>query len=57
MDADLQNDPADIPALLAELDRGYDVCSGWRKSRQDKGLTRVLLGVLHRPRAIYGGHR
>lgn len=43
LDADLQNDPADIPLLLAGLDRGYDVCSGWRKARQDQFLTRVLL--------------
>ncbi len=35
MDADLQNDPDDIPALLAKLDEGYDVVSGWRKSRKD----------------------
>lgn len=35
MDADLQNDPADIPKLLAKLDEGYDVVSGWRKNRQD----------------------
>lgn len=42
MDADLQNDPADIPVLLAELDKGYDVVSGWRKDRQDNALTRTL---------------
>jgi glycosyltransferase involved in cell wall biosynthesis len=35
MDADLQNDPEDIPRLLAKLDEGYDVCSGWRKFRKD----------------------
>ena len=35
MDGDLQNDPRDIPRLLAELDRGYDVVSGWRKKRRD----------------------
>jgi glycosyltransferase involved in cell wall biosynthesis len=35
MDADLQNDPKDIPLLLAELDKGYDVCSGWRRTRHD----------------------
>ncbi|MFL6229016.1 MAG: glycosyltransferase family 2 protein, partial [Pyrinomonadaceae bacterium] len=34
MDADLQNDPADIKRLLAKLDEGYDVVSGWRKDRQ-----------------------
>ena len=42
MDADLQNDPADIPLLLAELDKGYDVVSGWRKDRQDNTLTRTI---------------
>jgi glycosyltransferase involved in cell wall biosynthesis len=42
LDADLQNDPADIPMLLAKLDEGYDVVSGWRKKRHDKALTRLL---------------
>ncbi len=42
MDADLQNDPADIPRLVALLRQGYDVVSGWRKDRQDPYLTRVL---------------
>lgn len=42
MDADLQNDPADIPLLLAKLDEGYDVVSGWRKNRMDNALTRTL---------------
>ena len=36
MDADLQNDPVDIPLLLNKLAEGYDVASGWRKDRQDK---------------------
>ncbi|MGH7504548.1 MAG: glycosyltransferase family 2 protein [Longimicrobiales bacterium] len=35
MDGDLQNDPQDIPRLLAKLDEGYDVVSGWRVNRQD----------------------
>ena len=35
MDSDLQNDPADIPLLLAEMDKGYDVVSGWRYQRKD----------------------
>lgn len=42
MDGDRQNDPADIPHLLAELEEGYDLVSGWRKDRQDTYLTRVL---------------
>ena len=40
MDGDLQNDPGDIPRLLEELDKGYDVVSGWRKDRRDDRLTR-----------------
>ncbi len=42
MDADLQNDPADIPMMLDLIEQGYDVVSGWRLKRQDKLLTRVL---------------
>lgn len=42
MDADLQNDPADIPRMLAKLDEGYDVVSGWRYDRQDEFVTRTL---------------
>ena len=42
MDADLQNDPADIPMMLAKLDEGYDVVSGWRINRQDTFLSRKL---------------
>lgn len=42
MDADLQNDPADIPMLLAKLDEGYDLVSGWRKDRKDNALTRTI---------------
>ena len=38
IDADLQNDPQDIPNLLAKLDEGFDVVSGWRKDRQDAAL-------------------
>jgi len=42
MDADLQNDPVDIPAMLAEIEDGYDVVSGWRVNRQDTFITRTL---------------
>jgi len=42
LDADLQNDPGDIPLLLAKLDEGYDLVSGWRKDRQDNRLTRTI---------------
>jgi dolichol-phosphate mannosyltransferase len=43
IDADLQNDPADIPRLLAKLDEGYDVVSGWRVDRQDAAIRRNLV--------------
>ena len=46
MDGDRQNDPADIPRLLAKLDEGYDVVSGWRKDRKDRWLTRKLPSLL-----------
>ena len=42
MDADLQNDPADIARLLEKLSEGYDVVSGWRKNRQDKLISRKI---------------
>jgi glycosyltransferase involved in cell wall biosynthesis len=42
LDADLQNDPADIAELLAKLDEGYDLVSGWRHRRQDAAITRLL---------------
>jgi dolichol-phosphate mannosyltransferase len=43
LDADLQNDPADIPKLLARLNEGYDVVSGWRIERQDARFRRTLI--------------
>ena len=42
IDADLQNDPADIPMLLQKIDEGYDLVSGWRRRRKDAFLTRTL---------------
>ena len=42
MDGDLQHDPADLPALVAKIDEGYDIASGWRKHRVDNALTRRL---------------
>ena len=41
-DGDLQNDPADLPAMLREIDRGADIVCGWRKDRKDPFLTRRL---------------
>ncbi len=46
MDADLQNDPADIVRLLKKMDEGYDVVSGWRLNRQDTFLTRKLPSMI-----------
>jgi glycosyltransferase involved in cell wall biosynthesis len=42
MDGDLQNDPADIPLLLEQIDAGFDVVVGWRHNRQDKLITRKI---------------
>ncbi|NOZ06685.1 MAG: glycosyltransferase family 2 protein [Chloroflexi bacterium] len=46
LDADLQNDPADIPGMLDKLNEGYDVVSGWRVDRQDTFLTRRLPSMM-----------
>jgi glycosyltransferase involved in cell wall biosynthesis len=42
LDADLQNDPADIPMMIEKIDQGFDVVSGWRINRQDTFFTRKL---------------
>jgi len=46
LDADLQNDPADIPRLVRELERGYDIVAGWRKKRLDGFVLRRLPSLL-----------
>lgn len=46
IDADLQNDPADIPAMLEKLDEGYDMVAGWRKDRKDAFVNRKLPSLL-----------
>ena len=46
MDGDLQNDPADIPALLDKLEEGYDVVNGWRKDRKDKLQSRKIPSMI-----------
>ncbi|MHC4482315.1 MAG: glycosyltransferase family 2 protein [Planctomycetota bacterium] len=46
IDADLQNDPADIPKMIAKLKEGFDVVSGWRKKRHDNAITRLLPSVI-----------
>jgi glycosyltransferase involved in cell wall biosynthesis len=56
MDADLQNDPADIARLLEKLDEGYDVVSGWRKNRQDKLISRKIPSqIANKVISIIGG--
>lgn len=46
LDADLQNDPVDIPKLLERMDQGFDVVSGWRKDRKDTFINRKLPSML-----------
>jgi glycosyltransferase involved in cell wall biosynthesis len=46
IDADLQNDPADIPALMDKMAEGYDVVSGWRVDRKDRFLDRRLPSIV-----------
>lgn len=46
LDADLQNDPDDIPVLLEKINEGYDVVSGWRKNRQDHFINRKLPSMM-----------
>lgn len=46
LDADLQNDPQDIPLLLKKLEEGYDVVSGWRKDRKDPFISRKLPSMI-----------
>ncbi len=46
LDADLQNDPRDIPKLLAKLDEGYDIVSGWRADRKEPFLSRRLPSMM-----------
>ena len=46
MDADLQNDPNDIPLLINKINEGYDIVSGWRKNRKDKWLSRRLPSII-----------
>lgn len=46
LDADLQNDPADIPFLLEHIEQGYDVVSGWRRDRKDAYMSRILPSLI-----------
>ena len=45
LDGDLQNDPAEIPRMVAKLEEGYDVVAGWRKDRKDKNKKRAVKKV------------
>jgi len=58
LDADMQNDPADIPMLLKKLDEGYDLVSGWRIDRKDNAVTRnfpsrIANGIISRVTGVY----
>ena len=57
MDGDLQNDPADIKSLLAKIDEGYDVVSGWRKRRQDNLSRRLPSRIANRMISMVSGVR
>lgn len=46
LDADLQNDPSDIPALIRKIKEGFDIVSGWRRSRKDKFFTRQVPSII-----------
>jgi glycosyltransferase involved in cell wall biosynthesis len=46
MDADGQNDPADVPRLLAKIDEGYDIVSGWRVNRKESFVTRRIPSIV-----------
>jgi glycosyltransferase involved in cell wall biosynthesis len=46
MDGDGQNDPEDIPRMLAKLHEGYDVCSGWRRDRRDNAIQRNIPSIM-----------
>jgi glycosyltransferase involved in cell wall biosynthesis len=46
IDCDLQNDPADIPQMIEQLHKGYDVVSGWRKKRHDNAITRLIPSLM-----------
>ncbi len=48
MDADLQNDPVDIPRMVAKIEEGYDLVSGWRKNRQDNAMRRIPSQIANR---------
>jgi glycosyltransferase involved in cell wall biosynthesis len=57
MDGDLQDDPAEIPRLLAKLDEGFDLVSGWKTHRRDPLSRRILSRIFNRATGILSGVR
>ncbi len=57
IDADLQDDPAEIPRLLAKLDEGFDLVSGWKERRHDPFLRRLFSRWFNRATAVVSGVR
>jgi len=57
IDADLQDDPAEIPNLLAKLDEGYDLVSGWKQDRRDPLSRRIVSRIYNRATALVTGVR
>lgn len=55
MDADLQNNPADIPSLIKELSNGFDVVCGWRYERKDSFTKRLFSRLANRLRRVWTG--
>jgi dolichol-phosphate mannosyltransferase len=57
MDGDLQDDPAEIPRLLAKLDEGFDLVSGWKTHRRDRLSRRILSRIFNRATGMLSGVR
>jgi glycosyltransferase involved in cell wall biosynthesis len=57
LDGDLQDDPAEIPRLLAKLDEGFDLVSGWKTHRRDPLTRRVLSRIFNRVTSAFSGVR
>jgi glycosyltransferase involved in cell wall biosynthesis len=55
MDADLQDDPREIPALLAKLEEGYDMVSGWKRNRQDPFTKKIPYNFFNKTTALVTG--
>src|SRR5205823_11771023 len=57
IDGDLQDDPAEIPRMLAKLEEGFDLVSGWKTRRQDPWTRRLLSKVFNRVTSAFSGVR